>query len=77
MYSFPILEPEEIVDVLREMGAAVTEEDINKPNSHSFRQWCELFIIEILERIMLVALLVDKRLAKVDVVAAVAHHALS
>lgn len=49
VYSFPILEAEEIVEVLREMGAAVGEEDINKPNSHSFRQWCELFIIEILE----------------------------
>ena len=49
VYSFPILEPDEIVEVLREMGAAVTEEDLNKPKCDSFRQWCELFVIEILE----------------------------
>ena len=48
VYSFPILEPEEIVDVLREMGAAVTEEDINKPKAETFRALCELFVIEVL-----------------------------
>ena len=48
VYSFPILEPEEIVDVLREMGAAVTEEDINKPKAETFRALCELFVFEVL-----------------------------
>jgi hypothetical protein len=48
VYSFPVLEPEEIADVLREMGAAVAEEDFNKPKPDTFRQWCELFVIEIL-----------------------------
>jgi hypothetical protein len=48
VYSFPILEAEEIADVLREMGAAVTEEDFNKPKPDTFRTWCELFVIEIL-----------------------------
>ena len=48
VYSFPVLEPEEIADVLREMGAAVTEEDLNKPKPDTFRQWCELFVIEVL-----------------------------
>ena len=48
VYSFPILEADEIADVLREMGAAVTEDDFNKPKPDVFRQWCELFVIEIL-----------------------------
>lgn len=48
MYSFPILEPSEIVDVLREMGVAVVEDDFSKPKPDIFRQWCELFIMEIL-----------------------------
>jgi hypothetical protein len=48
VYSFPILEADEIADVLREMGAAVTEEDFNKPKPDVFRQWCELFVIDIL-----------------------------
>ena len=48
IYSFPILEPDEITEVLREMGAAVTEEDFNKPKPDTFRQWCELFVIDIL-----------------------------
>lgn len=48
MYSFPILEPSEIVDVLREMGVAIVDDDISKPKPDVFRQWCELFIMEIL-----------------------------
>ena len=48
VYSFPILEPEEISDVLREMGAAVSEEEFAKPNAGTFRQYCELFVQEIL-----------------------------
>ena len=48
VYSFPILTEKELADVLREMGAAVTEEDFNKPKAESFRTWCELFVIEIL-----------------------------
>ena len=48
VYSFPILEAEEIADVLREMGAAVSDEDFAKPNASTFRQYCELFVQEIL-----------------------------
>lgn len=48
VYSFPVLEADEIADVLREMGAAVTEEDFNKPKPDTFRTWCELFVVEIL-----------------------------
>ena len=48
VYSFPILEAEEIADVLREMGAAVSEEEFAKPNAVTFRQYCELFVQEIL-----------------------------
>jgi hypothetical protein len=48
VYSFPILEAEEIADVLREMGAAVSEEEFAKPNAGTFRQYCELFVQEIL-----------------------------
>jgi hypothetical protein len=30
------------------MGVAVSEEDLNKPKADIFRQWCELFVIDIL-----------------------------
>lgn len=48
VYSFPILEPDEVTEVLREMGAAVVEDDLAKPKADVFRQWCELFLIEVL-----------------------------
>lgn len=49
VYSFPILPPNEIVEVLREMGVVVSEDDLNKPKSEQFRQVCEQFIIDILK----------------------------
>jgi len=48
VYSFPILEADEIADVLREMGAAVGEGDFDKPKPDTFRTWCELFVLEVL-----------------------------
>jgi hypothetical protein len=48
VYSFPILPPAEIIEVLREMGVVVSEDDINKPKADQFRQVCELFVMEIL-----------------------------
>jgi hypothetical protein len=48
VYSFPALPLDEIVEVLREMGVVVSEDDLMKPSPHSFRQWVELFVLEIL-----------------------------
>ena len=48
VYCFPILQPQEIIEVLRDMGVVVTEDDVNKPKSEQFRQICEVFIIDVL-----------------------------
>lgn len=48
VYSFPVLPLNEIVEVLHELGVVVSEDDLQKPKPDSFRQWCELFVMEIL-----------------------------
>jgi len=46
VYSFPLLPSNEIIEVLREMGVVISEDDLNKPKAEQFRQICELFIID-------------------------------
>lgn len=48
VYSFPLLPLGEIVEVLHELGIVVSEDDLQKPKPDTFRQWCELFVLEIL-----------------------------
>ncbi len=48
VYSFPVLTPGDIIDVLRDMGVVVSEDDLNKPKAEQFRQVCELFVMDIL-----------------------------
>jgi hypothetical protein len=48
VYCFPILQPQEIIEVLRDMGVVVSEDDVNKPKSEQFRQICEVFVIVVL-----------------------------
>lgn len=48
IYSFPLLPFEDIAETLRELGVVVTEDDLTKPKPEPFRQWCELFVLEIL-----------------------------
>jgi hypothetical protein len=47
-FSFPVLQPADIIDVLREMGVVVTEDDLNKPKAEQIRQICEQFVMDIL-----------------------------
>jgi hypothetical protein len=48
VFCFPVLKVEDIIEVLRDMGVVVVEDDINKPKSEQFRQVCELFVMDIL-----------------------------
>ena len=48
IFSFPVLPAAEIIEVLRNLGVVVTEDDVNKPKSEQFRQICEVFIIDVL-----------------------------